>query len=167
MIEMLDIVDATDRVIDQASRGEVHRRGCFHRAVHIVLCNSLGQVFVQLRSATKDNNPNLWDTSAAGHVDAGESYLDCAVRELDEELGVQVTATELRECARYRPAVENGNEFVRVYIATSDTKLVLQAEEVAAGRWLSPAELDRWIDEYHSDFTAVFLTIWHNARDHL
>ena len=60
-----------------------------HRAVHILVFNQRGELFLQKRSMSKDNDPGMWDSSAAGHVDSGESYLDCATREIEEELGVE------------------------------------------------------------------------------
>ena len=86
--EYLAVVDAHDQIIDQRPRGEIHANGLRHRAVHILVFNSRGWLFLQKRSMQKDLNKGLWDTSAAGHVDAGESYDACAVRELAEELGV-------------------------------------------------------------------------------
>ena len=83
MVEWLDIVDENDTVVGKAPRDQIHRENHRHRSAHIVLFNSQGQVFVQLRSMNKDNSAGLWDTSAAGHVDSGESYEQCAVRELN------------------------------------------------------------------------------------
>jgi isopentenyldiphosphate isomerase len=89
--ELLDVVDANDRVTGVRTRGEVHSLGLMHRSVHILIFNSKGEMFIQKRSMTKDNNPGLWDSSAADHLDCGEDYLDCATRELAEELGVVTT----------------------------------------------------------------------------
>jgi len=164
MSEWLDVVDDTDTVIDRATRDEIHARGLMHRAVHVLLFNSRSEVFVQLRSLSKDNSPGLWDTSAAGHVDSGESYLDCAVRELNEELGVTVAAENLLQFHRLHPSKENGFEFVNVYKAHSDAPLTLQAEEIDDGRWLTPTELADWMADDPSAFTYDFHVIWQNAR---
>ena len=86
--ELLDVVDSKDRVIGQATRGKVHAQGLLHRSVHILVFNSTGDMFLQKRAMTKDENPGYWDTSSAGHVNAGEDYLACAHRELMEELGI-------------------------------------------------------------------------------
>ncbi len=80
--ERLYEVDEHDRVVNARSRGDLHRLGLRHRAVHILVCNHKGDVFLQKRAMSKDINPGLWDTSAAGHVDFGESYVDSARREL-------------------------------------------------------------------------------------
>ena len=86
--ELLDVVDADDRVIAVKTRGDIHAQGLKHRAVHILVFNGQGQVFLQKRSLSKDEQPGKWDSSAAGHVDSGETYLECASREIEEELGI-------------------------------------------------------------------------------
>lgn len=87
--ELLDVVDIDDRVIDVKTRGEIHALSLMHRAVHILVFNAAGELFIQKRSMSKDENPGQWDTSAAGHVDSGEIYRQCAIRELREELGIR------------------------------------------------------------------------------
>ena len=55
--ELLDVVDAEDRVIGVKTRGEIHAQGLMHRAVHILVFNSKGELFLQKRSMSKDENP--------------------------------------------------------------------------------------------------------------
>ena len=158
--EWLDIVDECDQVVGRDTRMRVHEAGHFHRSSHIVLFNSSGQVFVQLRSMSKDSGAGLWDTSAAGHVESGESYVECAVREVREELGIEISATNLNRAATLEPQVRNGMEFTHVFTVTSDQALHLQTEEIDDGRWLLPADLQMWIDAEESAFTEVFRIIW-------
>lgn len=164
MTELLDIVNDADEVTGQASRAEVHRLKHRHRATHMLLSNSRGEVFVQLRSYSKDNSPGLWDTSAAGHVDAGESYMACAVREVYEELGITIVEDQLEFLCRITPSADNGFEFVMAYCIQSDDPLTLQPDEIADGRWLSPASLDDWIREQPAVFTRDFPQLWQKAR---
>src|ERR1700720_4981554 len=88
--EIFDIVNDRDEVIGQRARAEVHRLGLMHRAVHVLVFNLRGQVFLQKRSMTKDRQPGLWDSSASGHVDSGEDYNACSVREVREEIGLRL-----------------------------------------------------------------------------
>ena len=67
----------------------IHQKQLIHRSIHILVFNSNKQIFLQKRSNTKDENPGIWDTSSAGHVDAGETYDECAERELWEELRIK------------------------------------------------------------------------------
>ena len=85
--DIFDVVNERDEVIGRAPRKEVHAKGLMHRAVHVLVFNGKGQIFLQKRSLKKDREPGKWDSSAAGHVDSGETYDACAVRELHEEIG--------------------------------------------------------------------------------
>ena len=162
-IEWLDIVNDDDVIVGRAPRDVIHREGHKHRAVHILLSNSQGEWFVQKRSDTKDTNPGLWDTSAAGHVDSGESYRACAIRELNEELGIAVGEAELVSCGRLTPLEETGFEFVEMFRVVSDQSLILEADEIADGRWLDPDALSGWMCSTPHEFTSVFHTVWNIA----
>src|SRR5262245_27842217 len=116
--EFFDVVDAEDRVIGRESRKEVHRRGLLHRAVHVLVFNSRGQVFLQKRSLNKDTFPGAWDSSASGHLCSGEEYDVCAVRELREEIGLVATEPPKR-WFKIGACPETGNEHVWVYRCVS------------------------------------------------
>ena len=77
------MVDKNDRIRGYASRSEVHGNNLRHRAVHILIFNQVGEVYLQQRSRWKDRHPLKWDSSAAGHVTAGENYDETARRELN------------------------------------------------------------------------------------
>lgn len=160
MTEWLDIVDELDRVVGKDTRARVHAGGLIHRSSHVLLTNSHGQVFVQLRSMSKDTNPGLWDTSAAGHVDSGETYLQCAVRELHEELGIVAQAQDFKQIGKLEPTHDNGHEFTHIYAVCADGPVVLEADEIDDGRWLLPSELDGWLLQDGEHFTDVFKIIW-------
>src|SRR5258706_661349 len=85
--EIFDIVNERDEVVGRNTRSEVHRLGLKHRAVHVLVFNARGELFLQKRSLEKDCFPGAWDSSASGHLDSGEDYDACARRELFEELG--------------------------------------------------------------------------------
>src|SRR5262249_51458421 len=90
--EMVDVVDADDRVIGQATRAEVRAQKLRHRATYILVFNSHGQLCVHQRTATKDIYPSYYDVAVGGVVGAGERYDDGAQRELAEELGIRGVA---------------------------------------------------------------------------
>ena len=94
--EIFDIVNERDEVIGQRPRREVHQLGLWHRAVHILVFNARGEVFLQKRSMLKDTAKGKWDSSTSGHVDSGEDYDTSAVRELGEEIGLYVNTTPKR-----------------------------------------------------------------------
>ena len=94
--EYFDVVNERDEPVSRALRQEVHARGLLHRAVHVLVFDQHGRVFLQKRSMLKDTSPGLWDSSCSGHLDAGEDYDSAAIRELGEELGIIVQTPPTR-----------------------------------------------------------------------
>lgn len=146
MAEYWDLYDATGR-----KTGEKHLRGTkvpegrFHKVVHIWIRNSSGELLMQKRSDTVDNCPGEWATTG-GSVQAGEEPLDTAVRELSEELGINVSAEELQHCL----TVRRKDAFCYIYLLRKDIpveSLVLQECEVAAAAWMSTEEMEYMITE--------------------
>jgi 8-oxo-dGTP pyrophosphatase MutT (NUDIX family) len=136
--EMVDVVDAEDRVVGQATRAEMRRRGLRHRAVYILVFNGAGQLFVHRRTATKDIYPSFYDVAAGGVLGAGESYDDGARRELGEELGVDVP---LRRLFDLRFDDEQSPVNGVVYSCSSEGPFHLQASEIESGSFLDLAEV--------------------------
>ena len=162
--ELLDVVDENDRVIGVRTRGEIHAQGLMHRSVHILVFNGKGELFIQKRSMIKDNEPGLWDSSAAGHVDSGEDYLGCAIRELGEELGV-IEPPSLEPLFRLAASPITGMEHCIVYRCTNDGPFELQAEEIDEGAWISDSEMDRRVFEADTGMTRVLRFIWNKLRE--
>jgi isopentenyl-diphosphate delta-isomerase type 1 len=157
--EIFDIVNERDEVIGQMARPQVHRQGHKHRAVHVLVFNARGEIFLQKRSMTKDTFPGAWDSSASGHVDSGEDYDACAVRELREELGLVAEAAPAR-LFKIAACAATGQEFVWVYRLESEGPFVLHPEEIESGQWFTPARVNEWTDRRPGDFASGFVLIW-------
>ncbi|MGR9072295.1 MAG: NUDIX hydrolase [Gammaproteobacteria bacterium] len=157
--ELLSVVDEADRVIDTRSRGEIHAEGLRHRAVHILVFNSLRQVFMQKRTLSKDINPGLWDTAAAGHVDAGELYDDCAVREIQEELGFE-PRTPPEFLFKLQAAPNTGMEFVHVYKIRHNGPFELNPDEIETGDWFAESEISKRVGCDDPLLTETFKVLW-------
>lgn len=141
--EMLPVVDGRDRQVGLARRGEIHRRGLMHRAVHVLVVDGRGRLYLQLRSVGKDTHPGKWTTSASGHVDPGESYEEAARRELMEELGLEGELVFLGKLPA-QPATDN--EFAAVYWTRGQRTPAPNPEEISEGRfftWEAALELAR------------------------
>ena len=164
--EILEVVDENDRVIGTERRGVIHAQGLMHRSAQVLVFNYRGDLFVQKRSQSKDEFPGLWDSSAAGHVDPGESYLECARRELEEELGIS-RPVDLREICRFPASRDTGYEHCAVHRCTWDGALVFQPGEVDDGRWLKPAEMDALVSDAKARLTPAIRQIWLAIRDTL
>jgi 16S rRNA (adenine1518-N6/adenine1519-N6)-dimethyltransferase len=160
--ELFDVVDAEDRVIGVGRRADVHAKGLLHRAVHILVQCSTGELFLQQRSMEKDSHPGKWDSSASGHLDSGESYGTAALRELREELGIKVESLE--EIGSLPASEATGQEFVKIYLARHEGPFVLHPEEISGGKWIAPTDLDRWIEADPGDFARCFLDVYDRSK---
>ncbi len=161
--EQLDIVNAADQVVGVAARGDIHRLGLMHRSVHMLVFNSRAELFIQKRSMNKDNNPGLWDSSAAGHLNRGESYFDCANRELFEELAITLT-TPLAYLFHLPPDHNTGMEHCHVYRGVHDGPFQLQLQEIDEGQWLSGSDMDRRVSHKDPTLTPILQVIWKQYR---
>jgi len=157
--EIFDVVNERDEVIDRRPRREVHARALWHRAVHVLVFNARGQVFLQKRSMKKDTAAGLWDSSSSGHVDSGEDYDACAVRELREEIGLAV-AEPPRRLFKVDARRETGWEFCWVYRCESDGPFQLHPDEIETGDWFAPEKVTGWLGERPQDFASAFRFIW-------
>lgn len=155
--EMFDIVDERDQVVGQLPREEVHVNNLRHRAVHMLLFNKSGEVFLQKRSLWKDKNPFLWDSSAAGHVDSGETYATAATRELREEIGA---VADLKSLGKLPCSASTGWEFIEVFSGQCEGPFSLDRLEVEAGAFFSIEQVETWVQSSPADFSPVFLMVW-------
>ncbi len=157
--EIFDVVNERDEVIGRKPRSEVHRLGLMHRATHVLVFNSPGQIFLQKRSQKKDRQPGRWDASASGHVDSGEDYDACALRELGEELGLRLSAPP-RRLFKLAASPETDQEHVWVYRCAAEGPFTLCPEEIEGGGWFGSEEVTRWMAERPQEFTSALLLIW-------
>lgn len=162
--EVFDLVNERDEVVGREIRSEVHRLGLKHRAVHILLTNTRGAVFLQKRSMTKDTWPGAWDSSASGHLETGENYDEAAVREVREELGWEL-AEPLTPILKLEAGEETGQEFVWVYRGEAEGPFALHPEEIDDGRWFTVAEVGRLLESSSDRVAASFRHLWHLIRE--
>jgi isopentenyl-diphosphate delta-isomerase type 1 len=157
--EIFDIVNERDEVIDQKPRSVVHAQGLLHRAIHVFVFNSRGEIFLQKRSMLKDRQPGVWDSSCSGHVDSGETYDETAVRELHEELGLKINSP-LQKLFKIDACAETDAEFVWVYRCENDGPFQLHPDEIETGYWFAPDFVTKWISEKPQEFATAFVLIW-------
>ena len=162
--ELLDVVDASDRVVGRADRQEVHRLGLTHRAVHVFLVDKRNRIYLQRRSWSKDQYPGTWDSSASGHVDSGESYPQAAVRELQEELGLDLALEPLLQL----PASdETGREHSLLFLARArdgGPQPRPNPEEIIEGDFFAPEEIEARLLRAPQEFSPCFRLLFRSYR---
>jgi isopentenyl-diphosphate delta-isomerase type 1 len=163
--ELFDVVDLDDRVIGQSPRREVHARNLLHRAIHVLIHDIDGRLFLQRRSPAKDTFPGCWDSSCSGHVDAGEDYVTAARRELGEELGWHDASPPLRPLLKLHASPETGWEFIQIFLlGPLSGPFDLNPEEITEGRWIVPDELDVLINDHPGHVAGALRLLWSQHR---
>ena len=155
--ERFPVVDENDQVLRIVPRGEVHGNNLWHRAVHLFIFNTEGELFLQKRSRWKDRHPLAWDSSAAGHVEEDEDYDETAVRELEEELGV---TADLTRVVKLPSSAKTGWEFIWLYQGVHDGPFRLARMEIEYGEFFPVELIARWIKARPADFAPGFLECW-------
>ena len=161
--EIFDVCDAEDRVIGQAPRSVVHAQRLLHRAAHIFVFNSRNELLVQVRSASKDEFPLCYTSSASGHLSTGEDYLESAQRELEEEIGI---VAPLEFLVKLPASPELAYEHSVLYRTRSDDVPRIDPVEVAELKRFTLPDLMRHLAEQPEKFSPPFRVLleWYAAR---
>jgi len=148
--EIFDIVDENGQPTGETvTRSQAHAEGIRHRTAHIWVVRENGdkiEVLLQKRAMNKDSFPGRYDTSSAGHIQAGDEPLESAVRELSEELGVQADPDDLKFAGTFPIQYEKefhgkpfkDNEIAFVYVYDEEVgidNLTIQKEELDSVEW--------------------------------
>jgi isopentenyldiphosphate isomerase len=162
MSELFETFDDTGRSTGLVPREDVHARGLWHRSAHVFLFDRRGALWVQRRAAGKDLFAGRWDFSVGEHLKPGETYLQGALRGLQEELGV--TGIELEPMGperRWRFELpESGvvdRELQQAFRGRYDGPLAPDPSEVADLKAVSLEALARWLQSAPDDFTPWFV----------
>ncbi len=141
MSELFDLIDESGRVVGRATREECHRNpSLVHRAVHVLVFNARGELYLQKRAPTKDVQPGKWDTSVGGHLALGEDFEQAAYRELREELGIGGVVLE-GPLYRYRIRSAIETEAVCSYRLVYEGPIRPDPVEISEGRFWTIEEI--------------------------
>jgi isopentenyl-diphosphate delta-isomerase len=140
--EILDLVDENDNVVGSISRKDLYSQGLRnYRVVHAFIVNSEGKFWIPRRVSTKKLYPGGLDYSIAGHVETGESYEECLIRETKEEVGLDLSKILYKEIGNFNPNTNEVHCFQRVYEIKSDTVPEYNKDDFSGYEWLSPLEI--------------------------
>ncbi len=154
MDELVDILDSKGNPTGRtALKSESHKKGLFHPTIHVWFYTKNGEVLLQQRGKTKITFPLLWDVSVAGHIGAGETIENAALREVNEEIGIQIQRDKLEKITVLKKKEKHDNgiwdrEYTHVflYLLDENTLLTKQDSEVEALKWISLKEFETLIE---------------------
>lgn len=155
---LIQIVNEADEPIASTTRKEAQQKGLLHRIAEIMVEDPGGRILLQKRADSRDTNPGCWTTSVGGHVDAGEDYLEAAVREMQEEIGL--SDVKLQEIGSYRKNSMHEwrklNRFYKIFkaVVPVDTRFRPDPIEVSEVRWFTLDEIRQLIDQNAGQFTS-------------
>ena len=122
MDEFIDVFDAAGNPTGKSElKSVIHQKGYYHHTAHVWFYTSNGTILLSQRSAKKTICPLMWDVSVAGHIDAGETPKQAAIRETEEEIGIKISEKELNQIGIFEwfQSYESGiidNEFHNTFI---------------------------------------------------
>ena len=141
--EILDILDYRGRVIGTADRETANKTGLLHLCSQVWIVAPEGfaadgpAVFFQRRSPQKSVAPGLYDATACGHVQSGDTAKQTAIAEAMEEVGIALDERKIsylgRRFDQYQEGPIDSRAFVDVFLAVldrSEIKFRIQTEEL-------------------------------------
>lgn len=165
--ERLILVDADDHEIGHASKSDAHAgKGILHRAFSLFVFNPDGELLLQQRAPSKPLWPGYWANSCCSHPRGGEDMETATQRRLREELGFGCPLEFIYKFQYHAEYGEAGSEteLCWVYVGTSDAPVRVNDTEIAAWRYVKPAELDREIAAAPERFTPWLKMEWQRLR---
>lgn len=144
-MEYLDIVDENNELTGLVmERKMAHDKVLWHRHVTSWIMNKNGEILLQKRAASKPRNPNKW-AKTGGHVDSNEKAEDAIVREIKEEIGIDIPKEQVVIDSIYKSTNPNNKFFGYNFIFVIDVKIKdfkLQKEEVSEVKYVTIEELE-------------------------
>lgn len=146
--ELLFVVDELNQPLEARTRDEVHKDGHWHRNSNVWIVNPKDQVLCQQRSFKKDSSPGFWEPFFGGHVLSGDSYLETAIKECGEELGLEIGEENLFFIAVHK--IRHTKEFVSVYMTEWDGEadaIRYEKDEINRLKWVDIEKLNKLLIE--------------------
>ena len=176
-MEYIDIFDENNNPTGIVKeKKQAHEDGDFHRTAHIWIINNKKELLLQKRSSSKKTHPNCWDISGAGHIRAGETVIEGAIRELEEELGVKTKESDLKFISIVKSTKNPKNyEFQYVYLLECNNKIeeyIFEDNEVSEVKYVYFEDLEKMVENkteglllHDEEFKKLFEYIRNKEKD--
>jgi isopentenyl-diphosphate delta-isomerase len=159
--ELLEVVDGKNKSLAVCPKKQILNQALPHKIVLVLVYDQLKSLYIQQRSFKQELYPGYWDVSAAGHVRAGESKEDSALRELNEELGI--TGVKLHLLYEIQASQKTDNTYISIFFCKLKNLVLLpNPKELEQGVFMEKHELDYFISNYLSIIAPSLLYLWHN-----
>lgn len=166
-MEHVILVDNKDNPIGLAPKLDAHEQGLLHRAFSVFVFNSQGKLLLQQRALDKYHSAGLWSNTCCSHPKIGETNLNAATRRLMEEMGMECKLTKGFEFI-YKTSFDNGlteHEYDHVFIGQSDSKPIINKDEVNSWKYYSIEEIDIELIKNPEKFTTWFKICFNKVKN--
>ncbi|MFC1647281.1 isopentenyl-diphosphate Delta-isomerase [Patescibacteria group bacterium] len=172
-IDKVVLVDEFDNQLGLEVKLTAHLgKGKLHRAVSVLVWRPLGEgieLLIQKRSVNKSLWPGVWANTICTHPRDDESYKDCAVRRLDEEMGIKITGNQLEKVFQFKYQASFNDELSEheldtVFLCNWDGRPNINQTEIADFLWIDMDALAKEMKEEPESYTPWFHMIMKDER---
>lgn len=167
--EEVILVNENNEQIGTMPKMEAHEKALLHRAFSVFVLNKKGETMLQQRAGHKYHSPLLWTNTCCSHQRVGETNIQAGKRRLQEEMGFSVDLKELFSFI-YKAPFDNGlteHELDHVMVGYYDDSPVINTDEVASWKWMTPKAIKNDISVNPHIYTAWFKIIFEKFYQHL
>lgn len=151
-MELIEIIDE-NRISECYS--EEQDQKCIHKEICVFVINQQNQILLQKRSANKKSYPNKW-ALLTGHVEEQERFKDAALREIKEEIGIEIKEEELYPFAKRKYITsEDHYELTYFFYVTCSLQkeaFTIQEEELSEVKWFNISDVINRVNEHDEEF---------------
>lgn len=155
-INLIDFVDEYDNIIGRSSLEEIKKEKKIYRLIAVFVFNKKKELFLQIRNSSKSSYPNYYESSVGGHVESGESYEEAAMREMNEELGINEI---LKFICKKKIYYGDFSRFVSLFSCVTKKQISISKKEISRGNFYKISKIKEMIKKGNL-FTPVFLELF-------
>ena len=155
-MELIDVVDENNELLGITEEREiVHKKNLWHRLVSCWIMNERGEILLQKRSHTKIRNPVKW-ARTGGHVNYCENVEEAIIREIKEEIGIDILKTNLKLLWTYKSNSICDRYFGYDFFVNVTYKIdeyVLQEDEVSDIQYMTIEKMESLKEQNNRDYS--------------